>query len=379
MSEAVIVWAKRTPIGKYGGSLKDVHPEELVSTLIKDMMKETKVNPYDINDVILGNTVGPGGNLGRLSALTAGLPVSVPGVTVDRQCGSGLEAIITACRFIQAGAGNMYIAGGVESTSLAPWKMIKPETPLSIPKVFTRARFSPDAIGDPDMGIAAENVAEAYGISREDQDAYALSSHEKAIKSQSENRFFNEIVHLNKVTMDECPRSNTSLEKLSTLKPVFKKDGTVTAGNACPINDGAAVVLVLSREKCEELGLTPVMKFVDSVAAGVDPNLLGIGPIPAVKKLYERNKISSSNIDIVEFNEAFASQVLASLRELKINEEIVNKGGGAIALGHPYGASGAILVTRLFHEMKLGNGNRGLTTLGIGGGIGLAALFEKEE
>ncbi len=377
MPEAVIVCAKRTPIGKFQGSLKTVKPEKLASIVIQSIVKETGVDGGDIQDVILGNTVGPGGNLGRLSALTAGLPHSVPGVTIDRQCGSGLEAIITACRLVQAGAGDMYIAGGVESTSLAPWKMEKPSSPHTPPRVYTRARFSPQDIGDPEMGVAAENVAEAYHITREDQDLYALKSHEKAIRSIKNNRFKDEITQVLDFNIDECPRANTSLERLSNLSPVFKEGGSVTAGNACPVNDGAAMVLVLSKEKCLELNLTPVMKFIDSKAAGVDPNLLGIGPIPAVRQLLEQHNLSSSDIDLIEFNEAFASQVLACLRELQLPEEKVNIGGGAIALGHPYGASGAILVTRLFHEMKASSARKGLATLGIGGGLGLAALFEK--
>lgn len=376
MKEAVIVWAKRTPIGKCGGSLNSIKPENLAATLMKVLVGETQIDPTEIDDVILGNTIGPGGNLARLSALTAGLPVRIPGVTVDRQCGSGLEAIISACRLVQSGAGDMYIAGGVESTSLAPLKMEKPANPEQSPRLYSRARFSPDEIGDPEMGEAAENVAEVYEITRKDQDAYALRSHQKAIRSQKENRFKDEIVSVNNVTTDECPREHTSLEKLSKLPPVFREGGTVTAGNACPINDGAAIVLVLSKEKCLELGLEPAMKFIDGKAEGVDPNLLGIGPVPAVQKLYESNNISSTDIDVVEFNEAFASQVIASIRELKLTEEKVNIGGGALALGHPYGASGAILVTRLFHEIKTQKGKRGLATLGIGGGMGLAALFE---
>ncbi|BCB02896.1 thiolase family protein [Bacillus sp. KH172YL63] len=377
MKEAVIVWAKRTPVGKCGGSLKDVPPQHLAAPLIRALVTETGIVPEEIDDVILGNTVGPGGNLARLSALTAGLPVKVPGVTVDRQCGSGLEAIVTACRLVQSGAGEVYVAGGVESTSLAPWKMDKPAHPVKAPRIFTRARFSPDHIGDPEMGEAAENVAEAFRISRRDQDEYALKSHQKAVRAQKEKRFTGEIVPVEHVMADECPREDTSMEKLSSLLPVFREGGSVTAGNACPINDGAAVALVLSMDKCREYGLMPVLKFIDGTAAGVDPNLLGIGPVPAVGRLLERNRLTSDDIDLVEFNEAFASQVLASLRELNIPEHKVNIGGGALAIGHPYGASGAILLTRLFHEMK--KGQLGLATLGIGGGMGLAALFERIE
>ncbi|MFZ3590631.1 thiolase family protein [Bacillus sp. DJP31] len=377
MRNVMIVAAKRTPIGKVGGVLKNIPPEQLAASVIRELVVEYNLPVSEIDEVILGNTVGPGGNIARLSLLTAGLPYEVSGVTIDRQCGSGLEAINMAARHIQAGAGDIYLAGGVESTSLAPWKMEKPRSIYGSPRFYSRARFSPEEIGDPEMGMAAENVAEAFHISREDQDAYALRSHQKAIQSQISGRFDSEIVPINGIAKDECPRGNTSLEKLSSLNPIFKKNGTVTAGNACPINDGAAVVLLMSEEKCLQLGLTPLARFVDSTSVGVDPNLLGIGPVPAVKKLLKRNKLRVTDIDLVEFNEAFASQVLASLRELQIPEKIVNLGGGALALGHPYGASGAILVTRLFTELvTLGKG-RGLATLGIGGGLGVATLIER--
>lgn len=387
MSIPVIVAAKRTAIGKYGGMFREIPPEVLAAEVIRAILGETSVNPGDIDDVILGNAVGPGGNIARLSALTAGLPVEVPGVTVDRQCGSGLEAIHLAARLIQAGAGEIYLAGGVESTSRAPWKI---EKPLSLygrgfPAIMGRARFSPDCIGDPDMGKAANNVANKYGITREQQDLFALHSQNKAVDSIRSGRFQGEIVPVSItvereaiiIDTDECPRPGTTLEKLAALPPAFDADGTVTAGNACPVNDGAAIVLLMSLKMARSLGLQPVMQFVDSAAAGVDPNYLGIGPVPAVSKLLARNSLTVSDLDIVEFNEAFASQVLASLQQLSIPEEIVNVGGGAIALGHPYGASGAILVTRLFSEMRSMDAARGMTTLGIGGGLGLATLWEK--
>ncbi|MFG6114900.1 thiolase family protein [Halobacillus sp. MO56] len=376
MQDAVIVKAKRTPVGKVGGVLSHIPPEELMRPLFENLV--TDIDPQEIDDVILGNVVGPGGNIARLSLLTAGLPMTIPGVTVDRQCGSGLEAINLAARLVQAGAGDIYIAGGVESTSLAPWKIKKP---VSIhdprgPELYTRARFSPDAIGDPEMGEAAENVAEHYRISREEQDAFALHSHQKAVNAQQNGNFDEEIVPVDGVRVDECPRADTSLEKLRRLKPVFKPGGTVTAGNACPMNDGASAVLIMSLEKCRSLGLKPLARFVDSTSAGVDPNLLGIGPIPAVKKLWNRQNLSREDIDLVEFNEAFASQVIASLKALEIPFEKVNQSGGALALGHPYGASGAILVTRLVHELGKGDARRGIATLGIGGGMGLATLLE---
>lgn len=378
MRNAVIVAAKRTAIGKVGGMFRHVPPEELAGTVIRALLDEYPVPVESIDEVILGNSVGPGGNLARLSALTAGLPVEVPGVTVDRQCGSGLEAVILAARLIQAGAGDIYLAGGVESTSLAPWKLAKPLNHFKqFPEVMPRARFSPLSVGDPDMGIAAENVAERFEITREDQDRFALNSHRKAVQAQKTGRFAGEIVPVRGRAQDECPRPDTSLEKLAQLPPVFQEGGTVTAGNACPINDGAAVVLVMSEEKCRELDFVPVARFVDAAVAGVDPNILGIGPVPAVKKLLARTGLTVDDIDLVEFNEAFASQVLASLRELQIPEEKVNLGGGAIALGHPYGASGAVLVTRLCSELRRKGGKYGLATLGIAGGLGLAMLLEK--
>lgn len=378
MREAVIVAAKRTAIGKVGGMFKHLLAEQLVAPLITEIVKQYHLDAEAIDEVILGNATGPGGNLARLSALTAGLPVTVAGVTVDRQCGSGLEAINLAARLIQAGAGEMYLAGGVESTSTAPWKLAKPRSLYDPhgPAIFMRARFSPDFIGDPDMGIAAENVAKKYHITRKEQDEYALKSHQKAVFAQENGLFQEEIVAVSGQVVDECPRKHTSLEKLAALQPVFLPDGTVTAGNACPINDGAALVLIMSLKKCQELKLQPILRFVDATSAGVDPNYLGIGPVPAVRKLLKRQQISMEDIDLVEFNEAFAAQVLASIKELNISCEKVCINGGALAIGHPYGASGAILITRLFTEMKRNKLKKGLATLGIGGGLGLATLVE---
>lgn len=383
MTEAVIVMAKRTPIGKMGGVLSGLEPEALLAPLIQHIIAETKLPKDFIDDVIIGNVVGPGGNVARVAALEAGLPVSVPGVTIDRQCGSGLEAINIAARFIQSGAGEIYLAGGVESTSRAPWKMTKPQTLMGVPQLFTRAHFTPQSYGDPDMGIAAENVAKKYMISREEQDRYSLISHQKAIHAQQTGIFQQEIVPLQVdgewVTSDECPRANTSLAKLQKLSPIFLEQGTITAGNACPLNDGAALVLIMSREKCKELKLKPILRVVDAQAVGVDPNYLGIGPVPAVQKVLRRQQLTVGDLDVVEFNEAFASQVLASLKELQIPQEKVNRGGGALAIGHPYGASGAILMTRLCAEMLHNPFKRGLATLGIGGGIGLATIVEATE
>lgn len=382
---AVIVAARRTPVGRIGGILRELAVERLAAPVIRAVLADAGLDPAEVDDVILGNAVGPGGNVARLSALAAELPVHVPGVTVDRQCGSGLEAVNQAARLIEAGAGEVYLAGGVESTSTAPWRIAKPAGVHRTPRFYDRARMAPDEVGDPEMGVAAENVARAFGITRERQDRCALDSHRKAVASQATGRFAREIVRLDlpgggTAEHDECPRADTSLEKLARLKPVFVEGGTVTAGNACPVNDGAAVVAVVSERRFRQLGLSAGLLVVDSTAAGVDPNLLGTGPVPAVRRLLARNPaLRLDAVDLVEFNEAFASQVLACLDTLGIAEERVSVGGGALALGHPYGASGAILVTRLFSEMTApdADARRGLATLGIGGGLGLATLLER--
>ena len=378
---AVIVAARRTPIGRIGGSLRDLPVEDLTAPVIRAVLADAGLEPGEVDGVLLGNAVGPGGNVARLSALAAGLPVAVPGVTVDRQCGSGLEAVNMAARLIEAGAGEVYLAGGVESTSTAPWRVEKPATPWRTPRFYDRARFAPDSVGDPEMGVAAENVARAWGITRERQDAFALASHRKAVAAQASGRFAREIVPLNLpvgrvIDRDECPRPDTSAEKLARLPAVFVPGGTVTAGNACPVNDGAAVVAVVSERRFAALAGARGLLVADSAAAGVDPTLLGTGPIPAVRRLLARHPgLDLDGIDLVEFNEAFAAQVLACLDTLGIPEDKVSVGGGALALGHPYGASGAVLVTRLFSE--LAPGQRGLATLGIGGGLGLATLLER--
>ncbi|MCM3717635.1 acetyl-CoA C-acyltransferase [Fictibacillus phosphorivorans] len=363
MRNAVIIDAKRTVIGKKAGYFKDVGAEKLAAAVIQEILRENSIPPEMVSDVIVGNTVGPGGNLARLSALTAGLPVTVPGFTVDRQCGSGLEAVNLACRLIQSGAGDIYLAGGTESVSTS-----------TLPK---RARFSPDSIGDPDMGVGAENVAERYHITREMQDEYALLSYKRTIVSMEENRFTKELV-----TFKDTPLIDEGIKRMSVIErmikraePAFKENGTVTAANSCGVNDGASIVLVMSEEKAEELNLAPRLKFIDAVTSGVDPNLPGIGPVPAVNTLLQRMNLSINAIDVFELNEAFAAQVVASAQELEISWDKLNKGGGAIAFGHPYGASGAILVASLLREMKPKD-HYGIATIGIGGGLGIATLFE---
>ncbi len=378
---AIIVAARRTPIGKVRGMLRRLQVEELAAPVLRAIVADAKLDAAEIDDVILGNAAGPGGNVGRLSALAAGFPISVPGQTVDRQCGSGLEAIIHAARLIEAGAGEVYLAGGVESCSTAPLRYTA-AADRAPPKPYTRARFSPDFVGDPEMGEAAENVAREFKITRARQDSFALRSHRKAVASQNSGRFDAELVEVmgadGATTQDECPRADTSLEALAKLEPVFAPDGTVTAGNACPINDGAAVVAIMSYARFKALGLRDGLCLVDSSVAGVHPNVLGIGPVPATEKLFKRAKLSIADIDLIEFNEAFAAQVIACLDKFGAMEDQVNVGGGAIALGHPYGASGAVLMTRLFTEMvRRDGGDQGLATIGIGGGMGLAALVRR--
>ncbi|WP_411033173.1 thiolase family protein [Shinella sp. BYT-45] len=379
----VVAAAFRTPVGRIGGTLAAVEPASLAVPLIRRILAETGLRPEAVDDVILGNAANSAGNLARLAALEAGLPVRVPGMTVDRQCGSGLEAISLAARLVQAGAGRFYLAGGTESASRAHLRFRPAAAPGKEPEPVGRARMAPDAIGDPDMGIAAENVAAHAGIGRQRQDAFALESHRRAVAAGKAGRFLKEIVPVEtpagRVLRDECPREDTSLERLAALKPVFKPAGTVTAGNACPVNDGAALVLVTSLADAENLGLGPLLEIANSAVAGVDPNLLGLGPVPAMEKLAARNPgLDAAKVPLIEFNEAFASQVLASLDALGIDAAAVNRDGGALALGHPYGASGAILVTRLFAQMRdAGAGTEALAMMGIGGGMGIAALFRK--
>ena len=377
----VIIAALRTPIARAYGALSSIDAEYLLSPLIQALVERTNIKKTDIDDVMIGNAAGGGGNLARLAALTAGLPVEISGVTIDRQCGSGLEAVVMACRLVEAGAGEIYLAGGAESVSTAPWRIKRPKTPRELPHFFSRARFSPDNVGDPDMGNMAENIARHFGISRERQDRFALQSHQRALNAQADRRFDDEIIALQTAkslfSSDDCPRAGLKLETLEHLRPVFEKNGTVTAGNSCPLNDGAALVLVTSLEKAKQLGIQYGIIFIDSAVSGVDPNLAGVGPVPSTKKLLQRMKLDNcSHFDVIEFNEAFAAQVLAAIDALDISEEQINRDGGAIALGHPFGASGAILTTRLFSQMKnLSDDTLGLATMGIGGGMGISAAF----
>jgi 3-oxoadipyl-CoA thiolase len=386
VAEAVILSAIRTPIGRYGGALSDQRPDDLAALVIREAVGRAGVDPAEIEDVYFGaaNQAGEDNrNVARMAALLAGLPQSVAGVTVNRLCASGLSAVVGAAHAIRAGDGELFVAGGVESMSRAPLVTAKPEygdgttwdTTLGwrFPNPRMEEMFPLES-----MGETGENVAERYGITREDQDAFALQSHRRWAAAQEAGRFADELVPVGEVDRDEHPRPDTSLEKLATLRPAFREGGTITAGNASGINDGAAALVVASEEKARELGVEPLGRFVASAVAGVDPRVMGIGPVPAVKKLLARAGIEAADLDLVELNEAFASQSLQVIRELGLDPERVNVNGGAIALGHPLGMSGARLVVSLLHELRRREGRYGLATLCVGVGQGQAAIFERE-
>ena len=389
MSRAVILSGVRTPIGRYGGGLAEVRPDDLAAEVIRVAVERARVRPEEIEDVWFGcaNQAGEDNrNVARMAALLAGLPDSVAGVTVNRLCASGLSAIVGACHAVAAGDGDLFVAGGVESMSRAPLVMSKPD------KAFPRGnqtvwdttlgwRFPNPRMEEmfplESMGETGENVAERWHVSREDQDAFALRSQQRWASATEAGRFDDELVSVNGLERDEHPRADTNAEKLAALTSAFRAGGTVTAGNSSGINDGAAAVVVASEEKARELGAEPLGAFVGSAVAGVDPRVMGIGPVPAVRKLMERSGIGIEEIDLVELNEAFASQSLVVVRELGLDEEKVNVNGGAIALGHPLGMSGARLVVSLLHELRRRGGRYGLATLCVGVGQGQAALFER--
>ena len=383
--QPVILLGRRTAFTRRNGALGSVTAAGLLAPVLAAVLTDSGLPAADVDDVIIGNAVGGGGNVARLASLSAGLPMAVPGVTVDRQCGSGLEAIILACRLVQAGAGSLYLAGGVESTSTAPLRAHRLTSTDGAPAFYDRVRFSPDDIGDPDMGVAAESVAAAFGVDRGRQDAFALRSHRRAVQAGQAGAFAPEIVEIETtngpVSSDSGPRPALTESLLARFPPVFAAGGTVTAGNSCADADGAVVVVVTSRERAAALGASGCLAFVDAVPAGVDPNLLGIGGAAAGLKLFARTGITAAQLGRVEFTEAFASQTLASLDQLAVPEERANQQGGAIALGHPYGASGALLVLRLLSQCRAGAsaGELSLSAMSIAGGLGLAALWRWED
>ena len=398
MPEAVIVATARTPMGRYGGQLKDVRADDLAAIALREAVSRAGVEPKDVDDVILGcaNQAGEDNrNVARMALLLAGFPVEVPGQTVNRLCGSGMQATIAAAREIQAGAADVIVAGGVESMTRAPWVMAKPDGayPRGPQTAYDTALgwrlVNPKMAamyGTLQMGETAERVAQKYEVSREDQDAFALRSHQRALAAQRSGRLAEEIVPVEvpqkkgdalRLIDDEGPRADTSLEALAKLRAAFADNGSVTAGNSSPLNDGAAALVLMSAEEAQRRGLKPFARFVAAAAAGVHPDYMGIGPVPSSLKALQQAGLEPADMQVIELNEAFASQSLACERLLGIDEERVNVNGGAIALGHPLGCSGARLVGTLVREMQHRDAKYGLATMCIGVGQGIASVWQK--
>jgi 3-oxoadipyl-CoA thiolase len=389
MTGAVILSAVRTPIGRYGGALAGLRPDDLAAVAVRAAVERAGVDAGQIEDVYLGcaNQAGEDNrDVARMAVLLAGFPQSVAGVTVNRLCASGLSAVVSACHAVIAGDGDLFVAGGVESMTRAPLAMAKParaferghrttyDTTLGwrFPNPAMEAMFPLES-----MGETGENVAERYGISRADQDAFALRSQQRHAQAQASGRFADELIELPGLAADEHPRPDTTTEALASLQPAFRGGGSVTAGNSSGMNDGAAALVIASEERAAALGLAPLAAFRGAAVAGVDPRLMGIGPIPAVRKLLARSEVDVSDIDLIELNEAFASQSLVIIQELGLDLDRVNVNGGAIAVGHPLGMSGARLVVSLVHELRRRGGRLGMATLCVGVGQGQAALFER--
>jgi 3-oxoadipyl-CoA thiolase len=398
MREAVIIDAVRTPIGKLNGSLTSVRPDDLAAHVIKQLMARVDLDSSQVEDVLFGcaNQAGEDNrNVARMGLLLAGLPISIPGVTVNRLCGSGLEAVNQAAASIKSGLGDVFIAGGTESMTRAPYVMMKPQVTSAKGNQTLHDTMLGWRLVNPTMnemyppislGETAENVAEKYAISRAEQDDLALLSQQKAAAAIQSGRFNDEIVPIEipqrkgeplLFSEDEHVRPGTTLETLSKLKPVFRMNGTVTAGNSSGINDGSSAILVMEKELAERLGLKPIARVVTSAVSGVHPDFMGIGPIPATRKALQRAGLTVDDLDLIEINEAFAAQSVACIKELELDMDKVNVNGGAIALGHPLGCSGARIVTTLVHEMQKRDVRYGLATMCIGVGQGIATIIEK--
>jgi 3-oxoadipyl-CoA thiolase len=400
MRDAFVLDAIRTPVGRHGGALAAVRPDDLAATVVRALVERSGIDPAAVDDVILGCANGAGEdnrNVGRMALLLAGLPVSVPGQTVNRLCGSGMEAVRSAMHAIRAGEGELFVAGGVESMSRAPWVTLKPAEgyPRGAPEVadsllgwrFVNPRMPPEWTVA--LGETAEIVADEFGVSREDQDAFALRSQRLAAAAIDGGHFRGEIVPVEipqrrgpprVVDTDEHPRPDTTAASLAGLRPAFRREGgTVTAGNASGLNDGASALLVGSRDAAERAGIRPMARIVASAVAGVDPHRMGIGPVPATRAALARARLAIEQVGLVELNEAFAAQAVACVRELGIDPEIVNVAGGAVAVGHPLGSSGARIVTTLVHEMHRREVRFGLATMCIGVGQGIAMILERTE
>jgi acetyl-CoA C-acetyltransferase len=393
MREAVIAMPLRAAIAREAGGLAPLLPEEFGGQVVSAVVERSGLDPNAVEDVIVGNQFSTS-RMGRHCAVLGGLPVEVPGVTVSRACGSGLEAIISAARAVRSDSNDLMIAGGVESYTRAPYLLDKPsEAWQRQPPKFlggdSRGNFGrPDLGLDTSMPITAENVADRYGVDRLSQDAFALESQRRAARAVQSGIFEPEIVSISvpqrrggstAFATDECPRLDTTPEALAKLPPVFKRDGTVTAGNACKRADGAAMMVVSSPETVRSFGLRPLGRLVASAQVGVHPNFMGIGPVPAVRKVLNKAGMTLDQIDVIELNEAFAAQAVAVVRELGLDPERVNPNGGAIAFGHPTGATGAILTTKLLYDLQRRDARYGIVTMCIGGGMGLAAIFERVE
>jgi 3-oxoadipyl-CoA thiolase len=398
MPEAVIVATARTPMGRYGGQLKDIRPDDLAAIVLRQACERANVKPGEVDDVILGcaNQAGEDNrNVARMALLLAGFPVEVPGQTVNRLCGSGMQATISAAREIQSGAADIMVAGGVESMTRAPWVMAKADSPFprGPQTVYDTALgwrlVNPkmaSMYGTLQMGETAERVAQKYEVSREDQDAFALRSHQRAVAAQQSGRLAEEIVPVQvpqrkgdaiELSSDEGPRADTSMEALAKLRPAFSDTGSVTAGNSSPLNDGATALVLMSDTKAKERGLKPLARLVSAAPAGVHPDYMGIGPVSSSLKAMEKAGLQPADMGLVELNEAFASQSLACMRLLGLDEERVNVNGGAIALGHPLGSSGARLVSTLLREMAHRDVEYGLATMCIGVGQGIASIWQR--
>lgn len=400
MQEAYIISACRTPFGKYGGALKDVRPDDMAGIVIAEAVKRAGIDPDEINDVLIGcaNQAGEDNrNVARMGVLLAGLPERVPATTINRLCGSSLDAIIQASRAIKAGEADIMVAGGVESMTRAPYSLPKN---VSGAALFGNLTAYDTALGwrypnkrleamfplEP-MGETGENVAEQWKVSREDQDSFALASHQKAIAAQAAGAYDEEIVPVVipqkkgdpiVIAKDEQPRGDTSMEKLAKLAAAFRKGGSVTAGNSSSLNDGASAVVVVSEKMLKKLGVEPLGRYVASGVEGLSPRTMGMGPVHAVRQILARTGLTINDIDLVELNEAFASQSLAVIRELRLDIEKVNPNGGAIAIGHPLGASGGRLVGTLLYQMRRKGLKRGIATMCIGVGQGIGAMFERD-
>lgn len=390
--EIVIVSAVRTPIGNFSGSLKDVSATKLGAHVIKSALEKAGINPDQVSEVIMGNVLqaGLGQNPARQASIQAGIPQEVPALTINKVCGSGLKAVHLAMQSILAGEADIVVAGGMENMSQAPYLLDGARSGYRMGDQKVVDSIIKDglwcAFNDYHMGVTAENLCEQYELTREELDQFAAHSQQKAVAAIEAGRFEDEIVPVVipqrkgdpiVFAQDEFPRAGTTAEKLGGLRPAFKKDGSVTAGNASGINDGAAAVVVMSKQKAEELGLEPLATIRANASAGVDPSIMGIGPVPATKKALEKAGLSIEDMNLIEANEAFAAQSLAVGKGLNLNEEILNVNGGAIALGHPIGASGTRILVSLLHELKRRDGRYGLATLCIGGGQGVATVIER--